>query len=73
MGRSANSRNRVFTARDGGIITEAADPAKLEERQVVLGVSDDAHIQITSGLAEGDTVVYQTAGGMGEEENGASH
>ncbi|MEG1932768.1 MAG: IMP cyclohydrolase, partial [Pygmaiobacter sp.] len=29
MGRSANSRNRVFTARDGGIITEAADESRL--------------------------------------------
>ena len=30
MGRSANSRNRVFTEKDGGIITQAADPSKLE-------------------------------------------
>ena len=28
MGRSANSRNRVFTPANGGIITEAADPAR---------------------------------------------
>ena len=35
MGRSANSRNRVFTARDGGIITEAADPAKLEDPSLI--------------------------------------
>ena len=27
MGRSANSRNRVFTEKDGGIITQAADQA----------------------------------------------
>ena len=48
MGRSANSRNRVFTAKDGGIITEAADPAKLEDpsphhlraRCAVLGKTD---------------------------------
>lgn len=36
MGRSANSRNRVFTARDGGIITEAADPAKLEDPSLII-------------------------------------
>ena len=35
MGRSENSRNRVFTAKDGGIITEAADPSKLEEAEAV--------------------------------------
>ena len=31
MGRSANSRNRVFEPIEGGIRTVAADPAKLEE------------------------------------------
>ena len=31
MGRSANSRNRVFAPIEGGIETRAADPAKLEE------------------------------------------
>lgn len=31
MGRSANSRNRVFEPIDGGIRTVAADPAKLED------------------------------------------
>ena len=36
MGRSANSRNRVFTAKDGGIITEAADPKKLEDPSLII-------------------------------------
>ena len=36
MGRSQNSRNRVFTARDGGIITEAADPSKLEDPSLII-------------------------------------
>ena len=36
MGRSANSRNRVFTPKDGGIITEAADPAKLEDPSLII-------------------------------------
>ena len=31
MGRSANSRNRVFEPIEGGIRTVAADPAKLED------------------------------------------
>lgn len=36
MGRSANSRNRVFTPAAGGIITEAADPAKLEDPSLII-------------------------------------
>jgi phosphoribosylglycinamide formyltransferase-1 len=36
MGRSANSRNRVFTEKDGGIVTEAADPAKMENPSLVI-------------------------------------
>lgn len=36
MGRSANSRNRVFTAHDGGIITEAADEAKVEDPSLII-------------------------------------
>lgn len=36
MGRSENSRNRVFTEKDGGIITEAADPAKLADPSLII-------------------------------------
>ena len=36
MGRSPNSRNRVFTPKEGGIITEAADPAKLEDPSLII-------------------------------------
>lgn len=36
MGRSENSRNRVFTEKDGGIITEAADPAKLQDPSLII-------------------------------------
>ncbi|MEG0900567.1 MAG: IMP cyclohydrolase [Clostridia bacterium] len=36
MGRSENSRNRVFTAKDGGIITEAFDPAKLVDPSLII-------------------------------------
>ena len=66
----AVSRGNVVLVPGEGALTEdganLADPAKLEERQVVLGVSDGAYIEITSGLAEGDTVVYQAAdSGMG--------
>lgn len=36
MGRSENSRNRVFTEKDGGIITEAADPAKMRDPSLII-------------------------------------
>ena len=36
MGRSENSRNRVFTEKDGGIITEAADPSKLTDPSLII-------------------------------------
>ena len=36
MGRSANSRNRVFTERDGGIITEAADESRVIDPTLII-------------------------------------
>lgn len=36
MGRSINSRNRVFTETDDGIRTEAADPAKLSDPHLII-------------------------------------
>lgn len=36
MGRSANSRNRVFSERGQGIITEAFDPSKLEDPSLII-------------------------------------
>lgn len=36
MGRSQNSRNRVFTEKDGGIITEAANPAQMEDPSLII-------------------------------------
>ena len=36
MGRSANSRNRVFTATEDGIRTEAHDPGKVEDPSLII-------------------------------------
>lgn len=36
MGRSVNSRNRVFTATEDGIRTEAADPSKLSDPHLII-------------------------------------
>ena len=67
MGRSANSRNRVFTAKDGGIITEAADPAKLEDPSLIIyapvRVLGDRTI-VTNG-DQTDTIYDALAAGKG--------
>ncbi len=36
MGRSANSRNRIFVKTEDGIRTEAHDPAKLEDPSLII-------------------------------------
>lgn len=36
MGRSVNSQNRVFTEKDGGIITEAFDPSKMVDPSLII-------------------------------------
>ena len=36
MGRSANSRNRIFSVTEDGIQTEAADPTKLEDPSLII-------------------------------------
>lgn len=36
MGRSENSRNRVFVKTDDGIRTEAYDPAKLADPSLII-------------------------------------
>ena len=36
MGRSGNSRNRVFTLTEDGIQTQAHDPSKLEDPSLII-------------------------------------
>ena len=53
MGRSANSRNRVFAEEPDGIRTQAADPAKLEDPSLIIynpvrTVGENTHI-VTNG------------------------
>ncbi|MBQ7688769.1 MAG: inosine monophosphate cyclohydrolase, partial [Clostridia bacterium] len=36
MGRSANSRNRVFTERDGVLFTEPFDASKVEDPSLII-------------------------------------
>lgn len=36
MGRSANSRNRIFSEKDGMVITEPFDPSKVEDPSLII-------------------------------------
>ena len=63
---AVNRGNTVLVPGEGALTedgTALADPSGVEERPVTLGKSDDTYIEITSGLAEGDTVLIldQTA------------
>lgn len=53
--------NTVLIPGEGALGPDGSvnDETKLESRQVVLGRSDDAYVQITSGLSDGETVAYQ--------------
>jgi hypothetical protein len=69
MGRSANSRNRVFTVTPDGIRTQAADPAKLEDPSLIIYhpvrkfgsslivTNGDQTDTIRDGLAEGKSYI----------------
>jgi IMP cyclohydrolase len=58
MGRSANSRNRVFERIPGGIRTAAADPAKLEDPHLVIynAVQTFNHTTIVTNGDQTDTI-----------------
>lgn len=67
MGRSANSRNRVFTAQHDGIITEAADPAKLEDPSLIIyaPVRVVGHTTVVTNGDQTDTICNYLAAGNG--------
>lgn len=62
---SAVSRGDTVTVPGEGAMAPdghtVADPSRLESRPVTLGRGDDDYIEITSGLEEGDTVLFQSA------------
>lgn len=71
MGRSANSRNRVFTPIEGGIETRAADPAKLEDPHLIIYnpvlTLGDEHI-VTNG--DQTNTIYEAIQQGGSFESG---
>ncbi len=66
MGRSVNSQNRVFTQKDGGIITEAFDPSKMVDPSLIIyapvRVFDPETTIVTNG-DQTDTVYDALAAG----------
>lgn len=52
MGRSANSRNRVFTIRDGALFTEPFDASKVEDPSLIIYAAIrkfENHLIVTNG------------------------
>jgi IMP cyclohydrolase len=65
MGRSVNSRNRVFVEKDGAVYTEPFDVSKLEDPSLIIYAavrSYENHLIVTNG-DQTDTVYDGLAGG----------
>jgi len=73
MGRSANSRNRVFCADAGSVWTEAADPAKVEDPSLIIynAMREMAGAYIVTNGDQTDTI-YQTLAHGGSFEQALS-
>lgn len=66
MGRSANSRNRVFALRGGALHTEAFDAAKVEDPSLILYTplrTQGNHLVVTNG-DQTDTICAALAAGQ---------
>jgi len=70
MGRSQNSRNRVFTKTGDGIRTEAFDPSKMEDPSLIIyrPVRRLQHITIVTNGDQTDTIYDCVDGGGAFEE-----
>lgn len=71
MGRSQNSRNRVFTKTDDGIRTQAHDPSRMEDPSLIIYRPVrrmDDYITIVTNGEQTDTIYdFVDAGGEFEE------
>lgn len=71
MGRSSNSRNRVFVERDGAVFTEPFDPSKLEDPSLIIYApirSIDNKLIVTNGN-QTDTIYDGFLAGKDEVES----
>lgn len=61
MGRSVNSRNRVFSVRDGAVYTEPFDVSKLEDPSLIIYAAVrnvNNHLVVTNG-DQTDTIAFR--------------
>ena len=71
MGRSANSRNRIFTERDGAVYTEPFDPSKVEDPSLIIYAAIRAYennLIVTNG-DQTDTIYDGLKSGIGFAES----
>lgn len=70
MGRSENSRNRVFVVEDGVLKTQAADPAKVKDPSLIIynAMRDRDDNWIVSNGDQTDTIYQGLGEGMSFEE-----
>ena len=71
MGRSANSRNRVFTVKNGEVFTEPFDPSKLEDPSLIIYAAVrqlDNKLIVTNG-DQTDTIYDGVKGGKSFSES----
>ena len=66
MGRSANSRNRVFTERDGAVFTEPFDASKVEDPSLIIyaALRTWRNFLIVTNGDQTDTVYDGVKGGL---------
>ena len=67
MGRSANSRNRVFTEKNGAVYTEPFDVSKVEDPSLIIYAAIrkmGKHLIVTNG-DQTDTIYKGLAGEIG--------
>lgn len=65
MGRSANSRNRIFTKKDGAVWTEPFDPSRVEDPSLIIYAAIRQHenkLIVTNG-DQTDTIYHGLASG----------
>lgn len=70
MGRSANSRNRIFSIKDGNVITEPFDPSKVEDPSLIIYTAVrkyENHLILTNG-DQTDTIYEGVKSGLSFEK-----
>lgn len=70
MGRSANSRNRIFVQQDGALFTQAADPAQMEDASLIIYAPVRPFMEslIVSNGDQTDTILQHLQAGQSFEE-----